>query len=198
MKSVLIVTLLVCLVVPAQATYYEITTDIYTPGLTLQTGDSIYMTDGGFDGLNLHGEDVTATIEGTSTLEEFFGGIWDISCAFNSHLDLSGGQVHEITMNNDATATLSGGRIDQIYSYQSAWAYDNSDPPALVPNPHITIIYSDDLPTVDASNILTGLWGNGSAFSIELHDVSGYSPVMENIEFIPEPATLTLLRRKYR
>ncbi len=46
MKSVLILVLLACLVVPAQATYYEITGG-YDPGLTLQNSDSLLMTGGG-------------------------------------------------------------------------------------------------------------------------------------------------------
>ena len=195
MKSMLIVISLVFLAVPVQATYYEITTDVYTPSQTLQAGDTLYMTDGGFGSLNLHGQNVTATIEGTSTLVQGFGGIWDLSLGSNSHLDLSGGQVNQLTMNYDATATLSGGRIDNIYSYQVAWT-QAGDPPAPVPNPHITIVHSGDVPEWDSgTNILTGLWGNGNPFTIQLHDVNGYSPAIDNIQYelIPEPATLALL-----
>jgi hypothetical protein len=43
--------------------------------------------------------------------------------------------------------------------------------------------------------MLTGLWGNGDPFSIYLHNVPGYDPVIKNIQFIlvPEPASLALL-----
>jgi hypothetical protein len=58
--------LFVCLFVyPVYGTYYEITTNTYTPGLILQTGDSLYMTDGGFDNLALQGASF-ATIENIS------------------------------------------------------------------------------------------------------------------------------------
>jgi hypothetical protein len=58
---------------------------------------------------------------------------------------------------------------------------------------------------VTSSNMLTGLWVDDSAFSIQLVDQTGYDPVIDNIAFtvIPEPATLLLfglggllLRRK--
>ena len=189
MKSVLILTLLACLAVPAHATYYEITTDIYTPGLTLQTGDSLYMTDGGFDNLALFG-DSTALIEGTATLEEFFGGIWELDLAGDSHLDFSGGELRNLDMGNNATATLSGGLIESIYSNQWVPYTPGRDG---VPNPNIKLYYSGDLPTVDENDLLTGTWLGGGAFAIELHDITGYDPVIENIEFIPEPATLALL-----
>jgi hypothetical protein len=184
MKKAILYILFVCLFVyPTFATYYEITTDIYTPGLTLQTGDSLYMTDGGFGSLNLHG-DLTATIEGTAALVEGSGGIWNLNSAWNSHLDMSGGQVHQLTMNNTATATLTGGLIEAIYSYQ------------IVTNPHITLYYSGNLPAVQkigGFNYLVGNWGDGTDFNIYLHN-TGYN-TYGNFEFIliPEPATLLLL-----
>ena len=112
--------------------------------------------------------------------------------------------MHTLDLGGDATVLLSGGLIEQLTSKQNAWKWDyDVDPPAKVPNPHITIIYSGDLPTLDENNILTGLWADGSAFSIQLIDVDGYSPVIDDIHFIPEPKALALfglgsllLRRK--
>ena len=190
MKNAIIYILFTCLLAPMSfATYYEITTDTYTPGLTLQAGDSLYMTDGGFGDLNLLAQDITATIEGTSALVEGSGGIWYLNCSSNCHLELSGGQIHHLNMNNDATARLTGGYIQQIWSYQ----YTSS-------GPHITIVYSGDLPTFnETTDVLTGLWGSGDPFSIYLSDVPastyGYSPAIHNIQFelIPEPTTLALL-----
>jgi hypothetical protein len=140
------------------ATHYEITTNIYTPALTLQTGDSLYMNDGGFDSLTLYGESF-ATLEGTSTLVEGSGGIWQIRLANNSNLIMSNGQVNQLDLNNSATAELYGGLIRSIYSYQ------------IVPDPHITLYYSGTIPTVQTIggfNYLVGNWGNGDPFSIYL------------------------------
>lgn len=191
MKKVMVFEILVVLLgVPVQATHYEITTDIYTPGLTLQTGDSLYMTDGGFGSLNLLGEGITATIEGTSDLNQFSGGIWEIDLTNNNYLDVSGGQIHEIDIGNDATAFLSGGLIQQIWSQQIAWETVNEQ---LVWNPHITIECLDHFYDSD-SKLLTGHWlDDGVAFSIHLIDIQGYSPAIENIQFIPEPMTILLL-----
>ena len=192
MKSLISLALLLCVVVPVQATYYEFITDVYHPGETLQTGDSLYMTDGGIGILTLLGES-TATIEGTSELGQFFGGIWEFNLAGDSHLDFSGGELRNLDIGRDATAILSGGRIDSIESSQIAWEWDYGvDPPEWVTNPHITIEsldYSYNTPT----NLLTGYWLDGTDFSIQLIDVNGYSPAIENIQFIPEPATLILL-----
>ena len=201
MKLVLIFALLVCLAVPAQATYYEITSG-YTPGLTLDNSDSLLMTGGGLDILTLF-ESSSATIQNTSSLVEGSGGIWEFNLAGDSHLDFSGGELRNLDIGRDATAILSGGRIDSIESSQIAWEWDYGvDPPVWVPNPHITIEsldYSYNAPT----NLLTGYWLDGTDFSIQLIDVQGYSSAIENIQFIPEPATLALfgvggllLRRK--
>ena len=135
----------------------------------------------------------SAIIKGTSPLEQGTGGIWYLGSAGYSTLELSGGEVHELDMNSYATATLSGGIIESIWSYQSAWLQEG-DPPVWVPNPHITI--DCQLDTVfhnTQTNLLTGNWLDGSAFSIQLVDIDGYSPAIENIIFIPEPATILLL-----
>ncbi len=68
------------------------------------------------------------------------------------------------------------------------------DPPSPVPYPHITFVSDVDSVVHDTqTNILTGDWLDGTGFEIQLVDVNGYSPVIENIQFIPEPATLVLL-----
>ena len=135
-----------------------------------------------------------ATIQSTDPLiDEFTGGIWQLTMAGYSYLDLSGGDIHEMVIGSYATATLSGGRIDNIYSQQVAWIQEG-DPPEWVPNPHITMVCDVDSVFHDlGTNILTGDWLDGSAFSVQLVDVDGYSPAIENIRFIPEPATLLLL-----
>ena len=130
------------------------------------------------------------SIENTSTLGDGTGGIWQINPFDISNLEMSGGQVNMISINNNATAYLSGGLIQQIWSYQYTTTF----------GPHITVVYSGDLPTYnETTNLLTGLWGGGDPFSIYLSDVPadsyGYSPAIDNIQFelIPEPATFVLL-----
>ncbi len=197
MKPSLVFAILACLTVPVCAAYYEITSG-YTPSLTLNNSDSLLMRGGGAGLLNLWGES-SATIEGTSVLAEGSGGIWQIEIGNDSSLSMSGGEVHELGVSHNSTAVLSGGLIQQIWSYQSAWKLAG-DPPVSVPNPHITIVYSGVLPTLNSTtHLLTGLWGNGDPFSIYLSGVPassyGYSPAIENIQFqiIPEPVTVVLL-----
>lgn len=177
---------LVFVAVPVQATYYEIAGG-YDPGLTLQNSDSLLMTGGGIGGLYLEGTSF-ALIEGTSMLEQGFGGIWEISLGSYANLNFLGGEVHELDLNTYATATLSGGRIDNIFSYQSAYTH------AGWPNPHIEVVCDvDSISHNIATNILTGNWLDGTGFEIQLVDVDGYSPVFENIQFIPEPGALLLM-----
>jgi hypothetical protein len=130
---------------------------------------------------------------GTSPLNEFAGGIWSVTMGGNSQLAFQGGQAHNVSVHTSAVALFSGGRIDNIYSYQSAWAIE-SQPPVIVPNPHIEII-GRDWNYDSFTKILTGSWQDFSTFRIQLHDMQGYSPAIENIRFtiIPEPMSLTLL-----
>jgi hypothetical protein len=105
---------------------------------------------------------------------------------------MSGGQVHEIAIINNATAYLSGGLIQQIWSQQIAWL-QTGNPPVPVWNPHITIECIDHFYNT-STKLLTGHWlDDGIAFSIQLIDVQGYSPAIQNIHFIPEPVSLFLL-----
>ncbi len=161
---------------------YEVYT--YSSSKNLKNNESILIAEeGGMDSLYLT-DSSNATIIGTSTLSEGFGGIWFLSLSGNSNLDMFGGEVHQLTMNNYANAELRGGVIESIYSYQ------------IVPDPHITLYYSGTIPTVQTIggfNYLVGNWGNGDPFSIYLHD-TGYN-AYGNFEFIliPEPATLFLI-----
>ena len=126
-------------------------------------------------------------------MSEFAGGIWDFTSAGYSQLEFSGGGVHEFTIGSYAEATFSGGRIDEIRSYQQAWVV-GGDPPSPVPYPHITFVCDVDSVLHDTqTNILTGEWLNGTGFKIQLVDVDGYSPVFDNMQFIPEPGTLLLM-----
>jgi hypothetical protein len=132
-------------------------------------------------------------VESTSSpLEDGVGGVWEIHPGSNSSLYMTGGQVHDITIINNATAYLSGGLIQQIWSQQIAWL-QTGNPPVSVWNPHITIECLDHFYNT-STKLLTGHWlDDGIAFSIQLIDVQGYSPAIQNIQFIPEPTTMLLL-----
>jgi hypothetical protein len=182
MKTILYI-LFSCLFAPTGLAYtYEVYT--YGDNKILYYEESILIDlQGGMDGLTLY-DDSIATINNTSSLSRGSGGIWQITLAENGTLYMLGGQVHEIDFNNNATAVLKGGLIESIYSYQ------------IVPDPHITLYYSGDLPTVQnisGFNYLVGNWGNGDPFSIYLHN-TGYN-VYGNFNFVlvPEPASLALL-----
>jgi hypothetical protein len=154
--------------------------------------ETLLMTGGGGSGMHMT-DHSSARIEGTSPLDAETGGIWHLVAAGESHLEFLGGEVHQLSVDSFATAVLAGGRIDRINSGQQAWKYAG-EPPTLQWNAHITFVC--DLASVDyntQTKMLTGNWRNGTAFNIQLIDEAGYSSVIENIQFIPEPATLLLM-----
>jgi len=110
-----------------------------------------------------------------------------------SSMNFSGGEVQQLITWDDSQSVFSGGRIDEIWSYQSAWVLDGQ-PPELVPDPHIEIVCLD-WDWDDITNLLTGTWADFSTFDIQLVDRVGYDPVIENIAFtiVPEPASLLLI-----
>ena len=61
-----------------------------------------------------------------------------------------------------------------------------------MPDPHIEFVCRDHHWN-EIDNILTGTWFDDSTFEIQLVNVAGYDPVIENIFFTPEPATLLLI-----
>jgi hypothetical protein len=193
MKKTTIYILFVGLFVSSGLASYTYEISSYSSSVTLFNDETILFTDeGGMNSLTLYNNS-SATIEGTSSLVQYFGGIWQISLAGNSTLDMSGGQIHQLDLNTYSTATLRGGLIQEIWSYQQAWVWEYPpDPPVLVPNPHITIACLDHFHN-ETTNVLTGHWLDSTPFSIQLIDVQGYSPAIENIQFIPEPASLALL-----
>ncbi|MHC4374131.1 MAG: PEP-CTERM sorting domain-containing protein [Planctomycetota bacterium] len=127
-------------------------------------------------------------VQYTSTPLSNSSGIYDIMLGHNSELLYLDGITEEITIGNDAVAHLKGGRIDAITLYDH-------------PNySHEAYIYCRDgwswlYEAGDISGI-TGLWENGTSFTIDFVDVgSPYPPTWEGIDIVivPEPATLALL-----
>jgi len=193
MRLSILVTGILCCAAVAGADYDYVIEDGYFETLTLNDYETLLITGGGGNMLNLF-DWSGATIQGTDPLiDEFTGGIWELTQAGYSYLNFSGGEVHEFDIGSYATARFSGGRIDEIWSYQSAWTYAG-DPLELVPDPHIEIV-ALDWDWDDITNVLTGTWADFSTFDIQLVDRDGYDPVIENITFtiVPEPASLLLI-----
>ena len=154
-------------------------------------------------------------IENTLPLQIDVGGIADLSVDDSSSLNYFGGETDLLKVRNNATASLRGGRINYISSYQDAddlvqvgWDYENNVP---IFRKHIEMIVRQWAYN-SQTKVLSGVWNvdnnNDSlfdTFTIQLHNQTGYDPVIDNITFtiIPEPLTLLLfgmggilLRRK--
>ncbi len=173
--------------IPVNAGYDYVIEDGYA-SRTLKDYETLLMTGGGGHHFTFFDYSI-GVIRGTDPLiDDITGGIWILSQAGYSRMEFSGGEVHQFDIGSYAEATFSGGRIDEIRSYQSAYTH------AGWPDPHITIV--SDLDSVNhniETNVLTGNWLDGTGFNIHLVDVDGYSPAIENIQFIPEPASLLLV-----
>lgn len=124
-------------------------------------------------------------IHSTSTpLKYGTGGVYDIILYNTSQLLFSGGATELITIRTDtATTILKSGAINLIKSMQ----YVTTD--------NIFIYAQDDWSWISGNPLIgiQGKWFDGSPFSIEFINATGYQPVWQNITVIPEPATLALL-----
>ena len=111
-----------------------------------------------------------------------FSGIHTLDILDTTTLNYYGGETSLFTIWDNASAVFEGGRIDFIYSYQN------------VSLPNIEMIVKEYDFNI-STDVLTGLWADDSAFSIQLTDQSGYADVIDNIAFtiVPEPATLSIM-----
>jgi hypothetical protein len=185
MKKLVFIILLV-LSASALASYtYTIADGMNFGDLILNDTQSILLTGGWGHYLDLN-DFSSATINNTKSLiSEGNGGIWRIYQNGYSHLEMSGGEIHQLLPGTYSRSLLSGGRIDQIWSY-----YGVPDPSriTLVCNPGYQITYTGSFVTA-----ISGTWRDGSAFNIQLVNPSGSSSVYSNMTIIPEPATMLLL-----
>jgi hypothetical protein len=163
-------------------------TNFYAMGL--EQNESMLVNGGGGDSLTLFYNSY-ARIESTPPLGtyhgggEWEGGIWKISAGGSaSRLEVLGGEIGELLMSSGAHAYLYGGRIVSLYSYQQVPA---------VSDKHIDL-FCKSYSFSAGSGMLTGIWGDDSSFSIQLINVGGYTPAIDNINFtiVPEPLTLGL------
>ncbi len=177
----------------ANAAAYVIS-DGYKFGITkIENHDSLLVTGGGayqIDAFNYS----TIVVEDTTPLQVNVGGIAIIDISDWCSLEISGGEIGYLYIEDYyATATLSGGSINKILSFQDVYS------PNDVYTPHIEIICRE---YTASSSLITGVWnvdndGDGfyDTFNIELEDQPEYDPVLENIKFtiVPEPISLALL-----
>ena len=122
----------------------------------------------------------------------YTGGILDILLDGNSELLYLGGETEEITIYDDALATLKGGRIDYITSFQ----YTATKHVNIYSQPGWSWLEADkDLDGELEIVGIMGLWQDSTAFNINFVDRTefGYDPTWMNINVVPEPATLPLI-----
>jgi hypothetical protein len=183
MKTFVFIALVLSLSAFASYTY-TITDGMDFGDLSLVGSQSLLMTGGGGHYLNLLYYS-TATINNTSPLTtEGNGGIWQILAGGYSNITIEGGAIHRLDLASDyAQAQISSGQIILLGSTQNA-TYTK----------HIEIICRDYNYNT-TSKILNGTWADNSLFNIQLVNVSGYSPTIDNIKFtiVPEPASMLLL-----
>jgi hypothetical protein len=169
----------------AVASYtYVIEEGDYFEAKSLTGTQSILVTGGGGYQLNLFYYS-QAVIQDTSDLEEYKGGIWDITAGGYSNITIKDGAIHRITIGSYATAQISGGQIDQIWS---SYATPDASRIMLTCNPGYQITYTSGIATA-----ISGTWRDSSAFNIQLVNPSGRSSVFSNMTIIPEPTSLLLL-----
>ena len=163
----------------AFATVYNIGPGDDFGNLILVGYDEFYMTGGEGHNLSLGGWS-TGTIEDTDPLiDQYTGGIWEITTSSYSELNISGGEINDLDSYGESIINLSGGQIlgDLTVYNDTSWVHIygygfNNDPFGGSP--------------------LTGFWADDTAFSINLVDstISTYDQII--FHEIPEPATLIL------
>ncbi len=166
--------------VSAFATDYTITSGYYGTK-TYRDNDTLLMTGGGVNSITAENESFL-DIRNTSPLAAGSGGIWTLLLWDNSRLLLSGGEINLFEIDDYATAVLSSGWINTLRN-ESQLGYAQIE------------IICKEYSYNSQTKKLTGIWGNDSAFNIQLADLAGYVPTYNILEFtiIPEPTSLALL-----
>ena len=183
-----------------QAAIYNIGPGDNVDFLYLIDNDSLVMTGGEIDWLDLD-DWSAATIENTEPITDTeTGGIWMVDMGDYSTFNLEGGEINFIEAGWQSTVNITGGYLDYIVASGESKAYlrggtiddlwrmplENGAPieEAMI---HVFCLdYLYDSP----SNLLTGHWGDNSPFSINLN-----IPSSDYVEFhiIPEPCSVMLL-----
>lgn len=157
-------------------------------GVTLEHYDRLFVMGGGAYEIAARNSSYLE-VQYTSTPLGYQTGIYDIILGDESRLLYLNGVTEEITIGNHAHADLKGGRVDYITI--GHLAADSCS---------ATIYCQDGWQWLYASGQkkgITGLWENGSEFTIQFINVGGIFPPTANyinvVEVMPEPITLALL-----
>jgi hypothetical protein len=123
-------------------------------------------------------------VKGTSTPVSNNTGIRYIVLYDDSEMLYLNGTTLTLTVRDDSTAILKGGSIGSITIYHlSSWSNE-------------VIIYCQEDYVMDSTGI-SGLWMDGTSFSINFNDVGGAFASYPTADYVtvitPEPMTLTLL-----
>ncbi len=112
-------------------------------------------------------------------------GVYDILLFNTSHLLYLDGVTEYIRVGQNATAVLKGGSINYIKTMR----YPVSDEANVFIYAQDGWSWINDDPWVG----IQGNWKDGTPFNIQFINDFDYGPVWQNIQVIPEPATLVLL-----
>lgn len=113
------------------------------------------------------------------------GGVYDILLYNTSQLLYLDGVTEYIRVGQNATAVLKGGSINCIKTMR----YPVSDEANVFIYAQDGWSWINDDPWVG----IQGNWKDGTPFNIQFINDFDYGPVWQNIQVIPEPATLVLL-----
>ena len=177
----------ICVCVPVSfGAFDHVISDTYEHGTVTLNSESLLVTGAGALSIRAYGSSYVELRETTPPLQMDVGGVWGMRLNDSSSMNYYGGETGDITFWDNSSAVIQGGRIDYISSYQ----YVLSSNQTYIP--HIEIV-STEYDFDSSTNKLTGVWMDDSTFDIQLVDQSGYDPVIENIFFTPEPATLCMM-----
>lgn len=187
----------------SKATHYLAEDGDFFSTIALFNNDTLLMNGGNGETLTL-GDYAIANIENTDLpigitdiisggygiINIYGGGIGNIQAINESIINMTGGSVNSLEMYHESMLYLYGGNIGSLASAQPLILIPPEDP-----GPHGWIqFFCREYDYNSDTNLLTGLWADSSAFSINLSDIGTY-PTYDQIEFhiIPEPATILLL-----
>lgn len=177
----------ICVCVPVSfGAFDHVISDTYEHGTVTLNSESLLVTGAGALSIRAYGSSYVELRETTPPLQMDVGGVWGMRLNDSSSMNYYGGETGDITFWDNSSAVIQGGRIDYISSYQYVLSSNQNY------IPHIEIV-SNEYDFDSSTNKLTGVWMDDSTFDIQLVNQSGYDPVIENIFFTPEPATLLLV-----